>query len=253
MIIDFEKTIHFHAEVDDKQFEYEDRNINEDSIISYCESIDSPTEDETCWIYSDELKNITWKKSENEKEHKITESEYNHYREERERAERCYECSAYGDDYSFDENGEMTSNCDNCPFNSNNEEYFDWHKDYGIKTFINPIDFLSEFCNKVVEFYEGFVDKQSVIDKVKMLFEDTKFSYIEINSNNRIFLFAENPTIFIKDNTLWNYLQNWVNEKYNTFVAIGMYTPNRIDFACDLLALPSGFVVPSGLNSRQFS
>lgn len=235
MIINFEKTIRFHAEIDDKQFEYEDRNINEDSIISYCESIDSPTDDETCWIYSDELKNITWKKSENEKEHKITESEYNHYREERERAERCYECGGYGDDY--DSNG--NSNCDDCPFNSNNEEYFDWHKDYGIKTFINPIDFISEFCFKVVEFYEGFVDKQSVIDKVKMLFEDTKFSYIEINSNNRIFLFAENPTIFIKDNTLWNYLQNWVNEKYNTFVAIGMYTPNGIDLSndCDIVPI----------------
>ena len=36
MIIDFEKTIHFHAEVDDKQFKYEDENINEDSVISYC-------------------------------------------------------------------------------------------------------------------------------------------------------------------------------------------------------------------------
>ncbi len=91
------------------------------------------------------------------------------------------------------------------------------------------MDFISEFCSKVVEFYEGFVDKQSVIDKVKMLFENTKFSYIEINSNNRIILFAENPTIFIKDNTLWNYLQNWVNEKYNTFIAIGI--PNRIDLS----------------------
>lgn len=126
MIIDFEKTIHFHAEIDDKQFvdEYnkdEYNKINEDAIINYCESIDSPTDDETCWVYSDELKNITWKKSENEKEHKITESEYSHYREERERAERCYECGGYGDDYSFDENGEMISNCEGCPFNSSNE------------------------------------------------------------------------------------------------------------------------------------
>ena len=96
MIIDFEKTIHFHAEVNDKQFMDESKNINEDIIIGYCESIDSPTEDETCWIYSDELKNITWKKSEDEKEHKITESEYNHHQEERERAERCYECGGYG-------------------------------------------------------------------------------------------------------------------------------------------------------------
>ena len=231
MIIDFEKTIHFHAEVDDKQFMDESKNINEDVIIGYCESIDSPTDDETCWIYDDELKNITWKKSENEKEHKITESEYNHYREERERTEHCYECSGYGDDYSFDENGEMICNCESCPFNSSN-------KNYEIKT-LNPIDFISEFCNKVVEFYEGFTDKQSVINKVKMLFENTKFSYIEINSSNRIFLFAENPAIFIKDNNLWNYLQNWVNEKYNTFIAIGMYTPNGIDLSddCDIVPI----------------
>ena len=33
MIIDFEKTIHFHAEVDDKQFIDESKNINEDIII----------------------------------------------------------------------------------------------------------------------------------------------------------------------------------------------------------------------------
>jgi len=123
MIIDFEKTIHFHAEVDDKQFKNEFGNITEEGIISYCESIDSPTDDETCWIYSDELKNITWKKSENEDEHKITEAEYVKYRDERDRAEHCYECGGYGDDYSFDENGEMISNCDDCPFNSNNAHY----------------------------------------------------------------------------------------------------------------------------------
>lgn len=121
MIIDFEKTIHFHAEIDDEQFKNEIGNIVEDCIIGYCESIDSPDYDENCWIYSDELKNITWKKSENEDEHKITELEYNHYREERERAERCYECTGYGDEYGIDEHGEMISNCDNCPFNYNKE------------------------------------------------------------------------------------------------------------------------------------
>ena len=132
----------------------------------------------------------------------------------------------------------MICNCKSCPFNSSNENYLNQHKNYEIKT-LNPIDFISEFCNKVVEFYEGFTDKQSVINKVKMLFENTKFSYIEINSSNRIFLFAENPAIFIKDNNLWNYLQNWVNEKYNTFIAIGMYTPNGIDLSddCDIVPI----------------
>ena len=203
MIIDFEKTIHFHAEIDDKRFMDESKNINENVIIGYCESVDSPTDDETCWIYSDELKNITWKKSENEKEHKITESEYNHYREERERAERCYECSGYGDDYD----NEGNSNCDDCPFNRNNDEFFDKHDDLLNDDEINPQDFIQNFCDKIVEFYEGYVDKQSVIDKVKKIFEDTKFSYLEISPSNRIFLFAQNPMVFIMDNEFWNYLQ----------------------------------------------
>ena len=73
-----------------------------------------------------------------------------------------------------------------------------------------------------MEFYEGYVDKQSVINRVKKIFEDTKFSYLEISPSNRIFLFAQNPMVFIMDNEFWNYLQKWVNEKYNTFIAIGM-------------------------------
>lgn len=28
----------------------------------------------------------------------------------------CYECRAYGDNYSVDENGELVSNCDRCPY-----------------------------------------------------------------------------------------------------------------------------------------
>ena len=36
----------------------------------------------------------------------------------------CYECTGYGDDYSYDEDGELVSNCDNCPNNPN--RYDDW-------------------------------------------------------------------------------------------------------------------------------
>lgn len=28
----------------------------------------------------------------------------------------CYECSGYGDDYSYDDNGNLICNCDACPF-----------------------------------------------------------------------------------------------------------------------------------------
>ena len=40
-------------------------------------------------------------------------------------ADKCYECSAYGDDYYTDENGELVSACSDCSYNSSNWED-DW-------------------------------------------------------------------------------------------------------------------------------
>lgn len=37
----------------------------------------------------------------------------------------CDECRGYGDDYSFDEDGEMVDNCVDCPFNSANNDWDD--------------------------------------------------------------------------------------------------------------------------------
>ena len=37
----------------------------------------------------------------------------------------CYECSGYGDDYSFGKDGEIVSNCPACPFNRFKEEIND--------------------------------------------------------------------------------------------------------------------------------
>lgn len=36
----------------------------------------------------------------------------------------CYECGGYGDDYSYDEDGDLISNCDNCPFSPYREEEY---------------------------------------------------------------------------------------------------------------------------------
>ena len=33
----------------------------------------------------------------------------------------CYECKGYGDDYSVNEEGELVCNCDDCPFNDDDE------------------------------------------------------------------------------------------------------------------------------------
>ena len=37
----------------------------------------------------------------------------------------CYECTAYGDDYIQNENGEWVKVCDTCPFNDLREEEYD--------------------------------------------------------------------------------------------------------------------------------
>lgn len=37
----------------------------------------------------------------------------------------CYECTGYGDDYSYDEDGELVSNCDDCPNNPNRRDPWD--------------------------------------------------------------------------------------------------------------------------------
>ena len=39
--------------------------------------------------------------------------------------EDCYECSGYGDDYHVDEDGNLVSNCSNCPCNPVNEEEYE--------------------------------------------------------------------------------------------------------------------------------
>ncbi len=44
---------------------------------------------------------------------------------EEERADRCYECGGYGDDYHLDENGELVCNCIDCPYFMTDEEASD--------------------------------------------------------------------------------------------------------------------------------
>lgn len=214
MIIEFEKLIKFHADVDEDNFKNEFGEIDENLIIGFCEYTDSPNDN--CWIYNDEIKNISWKTKDNSSI--MTEEDYNKFVEERNNAERCYECSGYGDDWDNDGN----CNCETCPF------YDNLYIEHGeIKT-INQHYFIKEFCNKIKEFYKDV----KTDDEIIKLLNDTKFSYMEISANNRIFLFAENPTAFIKDNNLWNYLQNWVNETYDTFIAIGMtiFNENMSEF-----------------------
>lgn len=36
--------------------------------------------------------------------------------------DKCYECTGYGDDYYFDENGELVSACSDCVYNRNESD-----------------------------------------------------------------------------------------------------------------------------------
>ena len=36
-------------------------------------------------------------------------------------ADRCYECTGYGDDYVIDDDGELVRYCPECPFNPDRE------------------------------------------------------------------------------------------------------------------------------------
>lgn len=49
--------------------------------------------------------------------HKGFEIEDDDYDDEDDDWDYCYECSGYGDDYYFDDDGEMQCRCDECPFN----------------------------------------------------------------------------------------------------------------------------------------
>ena len=37
-------------------------------------------------------------------------------------ADRCYECTGYGDDYYIDDDGDLVCYCPECPFNPDNQE-----------------------------------------------------------------------------------------------------------------------------------
>ena len=41
----------------------------------------------------------------------------------------CYECGGYGDDYYYDDEGNLVCACGDCPFNNLNEEddYYEQH------------------------------------------------------------------------------------------------------------------------------
>lgn len=38
----------------------------------------------------------------------------------------CYECRGYGDDYHYNEDGELVSSCDDCPNNPNRRDSWDY-------------------------------------------------------------------------------------------------------------------------------
>ena len=107
-------------------------HLNELEFISWADQnmtldtpeidIDSDRDDAIeSWVNNETTESIEIEDCPKELKPNYSKKEINDFIEERDRIERCYECSGYGDDYYYDEStGELESSCTNCPFNSNN-------------------------------------------------------------------------------------------------------------------------------------
>ena len=99
----FTKKVTYEAELPD-DFGVDQSYFDEGCLINYCENeLSEPSNDNT-WIMEDEIESIEYERA--GKKRKISKKEYNKIIKDREKAERCYECSANGDD----------DNCSECPF-----------------------------------------------------------------------------------------------------------------------------------------
>lgn len=118
---------------EDRVKDYLGDNISESSFIQWADQVylECPIFDEaapedkrvSAWINGETTKGITVEHGPKEIQDKYSETEINNILDEIDRAERCYECGGYGDDYSYDdEAGELVSNCETCPFNSLNQD-----------------------------------------------------------------------------------------------------------------------------------
>ena len=61
---------------------------------------------------------------------------------EEERADACYECQGYGDDYYIDDDGNLVSACDGCFYNHSHDDSDD---DWKINVWYNRLNRLSKY------------------------------------------------------------------------------------------------------------
>lgn len=101
--IKFTKVVTYEAELPD-DFGVDSHYFDENCLINFCENELSEPRNDNTWIIDDKISSIEYERE--GKKRKISKKEYNKIVAEREKAERCYECSGYGDDV----------NCSECPF-----------------------------------------------------------------------------------------------------------------------------------------
>lgn len=106
---------YFGENISESNFVYwADRDVNVDSIHEM-EEVDNKIE---TWINSEITSNIEIEGGPKSLKSSYGQKEINEIIDERERAERCYECTGYGDEYYVDpETGDLVSSCETCPFN----------------------------------------------------------------------------------------------------------------------------------------
>lgn len=117
---------------DDKISDYFGDNINESDFIYWADKnmdltcpFEAYPDNNECadgWVNEENILSIDIEGCPKDLKAHYSRREIDKINEERERIERCDDCTAVGDDYFTDDDGNLISSCETCPFNSLNNE-----------------------------------------------------------------------------------------------------------------------------------
>ena len=71
-------------------------------------------------------------------------------------------------------------------------------------------------------YYLDCYNGEKATAQAQTIFDQTGFVSLDIE-NSRAFIYALHPTKFIKDNNLWNFVQNNIEKEYAITLCIGLF------------------------------
>ena len=97
----------------------------------------------------------------------------------------------------------------------------------------NAIEYqiMKEIISSVCSYFAEVLGlpKEETIHGAERLFEQTGFVSLDTNNNSRVFIYALNPSKFIGDNQLWNWVQkNVADHNGGCSLCIGQFDMNDL-------------------------